>query len=544
MLIGLASIMLIELVYYQYKINTSPLPKLKEYFSAFIYDKVKDGSAYGKKLNVSPTGKPLSPPVLVGTNFIFDKLEWSQRFENVKFVLVVPHGLQSTKQLNVRKKLRTEDFKSVLRLVNFLNSNDKFQAATCENETTVCNGHSCRSPGISRTKTACRFTIRDWTMVIQNAGKMKIFTDRSGLKINGYECNIVDTAFVIRKDVFLKLKLRTRHGENTLYDFFTRSRGNLKIAKLPNCALSRDMNYRDRGYLEGFKEFPDYSLFGRDNKILRVIMPDKIVWTKCSTDKTLCPEKPLMRQQTLLSAVLPICCARVMDEMLVDTVNALKRLAIDYRVVFGTALGAVRSRSIIPWTPDIDLAIKLADYKNKTLFKRLQNVMARKYFVGDYQRNRRAIAHYPAKLDYDTSKLFMGENIKSDVVFSEEVMRAMEELMPLKNNWQERCYVDLYATYPKYAYRFDSSSLVEINGRKYISVANVTGELETWYGEKYMTPALRKSAPREDVQRSDKRKGIKRKVRGRRKGRKKGKGRKGKGKGRKAKRTKNAGINS
>ena len=288
------------------------------------------------------------------------------------------------------------------------------------------------------------------------------------------------------------------------------------------------MNYRDRGYLEGVKEFPDYSLFGRDNKILRVIKSDTIVWTKCTDDKMLCPEKPLMQPQTLSSAVLPICCARVLNKMLEDTANALRKLSIDHRVVFGTALGAIRSKAIIPWTRDVDFAIKLDDYRNKTLFTRLQKVMEKKYFVGDYERNRRVIAHYPAKLDLGTRNLFIGDNIKSDIVFRDEVLKAMERLLPVRNKWQDRCYVDVYATYPKYAYRFNSSSTIVINGKKYVSVGNITGELQTWYGAKYMTPVMKMSAAREDVQKKAKPQGSKRKKRNRRgRGRKKGKGKKG-----------------
>ena len=529
-LIGLFLLVFFELVYYQYKINKPALPKLKKYISSFIYDEVSEERTFKNKLKSS--GR--TPPVLVGTEYVFNEQEWKQRFSRLKYVLLVPHGLQWVKAPNSRKKLMTADFKSVLRLVDFLNSNDKFQAASCANEH-ICGGNFCRL-SMSKAKTICKFDIQRWTMIVDNTGDLETFTDNSGKNAQGYECNIVDTAFVVRKEIFLKLKLRIRHGENTLKDFFVRSKGNIKIAKLTDCAFSKDLNYRDRGYLEGVKEFPDYSLFGRDNKILRIITPDKIEWTKCSSDKRLCPEKPLMQPQSLSSAVLPICCARVLNEMLQDTATALRTLSIDHRVVFGTALGAFRSKAIIPWSRDVDIAIKLVDYKNKTLFKRLQKVMGKKYYVGDYERNRRVIAHYPGKLVFDTSKLFTGGKIKKEIVYGDEVIKAMKQLLPVKNNWQERCYVDIYATYPKYAYRFNSSFNVVINGREYVSVANITGELETWYGAKYMTPVERMSAAREDIRKGErigKRKGKNRR------GREKKKGKRKKGKSRKSKRIEN-----
>ena len=56
-------------------------------------------------------------------------------------------------------------------------------------------------------------------------------------------------------------------------------------------------------------------------------------------------------------------------------------LFLYYRVTYGTLLGAVRSSAIIPYSDDIDLAVRKKDNDNFSRFIALQNHLGSKYRV-------------------------------------------------------------------------------------------------------------------------------------------------------------------
>jgi len=62
-----------------------------------------------------------------------------------------------------------------------------------------------------------------------------------------------------------------------------------------------------------------------------------------------------------------------MDDLLGATVKAMNEIGMDYRVTYGTLLGSVRSKAIIPYSDDIDLAVHKKDNDNFTRFIALQN---------------------------------------------------------------------------------------------------------------------------------------------------------------------------
>lgn len=68
-----------------------------------------------------------------------------------------------------------------------------------------------------------------------------------------------------------------------------------------------------------------------------------------------------------------------MDDLLGATVRAMNDIGMDYRVTYGTLLGAVRSKEIIPYSDDIDLAVHKKDNDNFTRFTALQNHIGSKY---------------------------------------------------------------------------------------------------------------------------------------------------------------------
>lgn len=69
--------------------------------------------------------------------------------------------------------------------------------------------------------------------------------------------------------------------------------------------------------------------------------------------------------------------------MLIDFTRALDKVGIQYRLIYGTLLGAVRSQAIIPWTYDVDISISESDIEKSSTFAALQKELGDQYYVGD-----------------------------------------------------------------------------------------------------------------------------------------------------------------
>ena len=263
----------------------------------------------------------------------------------------------------------------------------------------------------------------------------------------------------------------------------------MKIAKLSNCVFSSELTYADRGILEGTRDFIDYSTLGQLHSILRVVRPDKIEWTKCADDKQFCPEEPLSLRSNTLAASdgFPICCDVVMDDILSATVDAMNKVGIDHRVVYGTLLGAVRSQALIPYSDDVDIAIHKADNDRYASFRLMQHILGPRYFVA-WKTNpptSRVYPHFAATVITDTRRLFKGaESLESAVLFDSRVLNEMQKLLPVQNILLEQRYVDLYPSPESW---FETSSIVTINNRQYLGVSdNVDKFLKSLYGDDYM----------------------------------------------------------
>ena len=96
-------------------------------------------------------------------------------------------------------------------------------------------------------------------------------------------CNILQGPFVIRKRVFHRIGgLLSDLGKITLLEFFLRSKGELKMAKLSNCMCRTSQIMRvDRGSLEGSNRVAEYASFANKHQILRIVTESRIEWTAC-----------------------------------------------------------------------------------------------------------------------------------------------------------------------------------------------------------------------------------------------------------------------
>lgn len=386
--------------------------------------------------------------------------------EAVKYVMIVPDGLDSKQMREGAGALSAaSDREAVRKLTGFLDKHTEFDGATG-----VTSQFQIEGPDETKKlleQSACRFLLKNWTLSIRNSGKIhKLQGARQDEEYQ--ECNITENAFLIRKEHFLELRWRSDYGSLGYLDFFLRSKGTLKLAKLSNCFLGQSLNYIDRGSLEGSKEFTDYSKLGKFHSILRIVLPNKIEWTKCSDDAEFCPEKPTTSQSSnsLVSDGFPICCDVVMDKLLVATVKAMREIGMEYRTTYGTLLGAARSGAIIPYSDDIDLAVRKKDNDNFSRFTALQTRIGSKYRVAWKTKPpmSRVYPHFAASVDINTDKYFEGDGLESKVLFDQKILLEMKKLFPIADSTEERRFVDMYPSPEEW---FNGFSNVTINDRQY-----------------------------------------------------------------------------
>ena len=411
-----------------------------------------------------------------------EKVESRLTNEAVKYVLMVPH-----RQLKGASRPAVTDQQALFKLIRFLDTHSEFDGAT--GTATRRRTERFEKAKESLEESSCRFLVKNWTMIIRNSGQIH-HDIREDSRAGWYqECTIAEGAFLLRKEVFLSLRWRPDCGSMSHLDFFVRSNASLKIAKLLNCFFSPEIVYTDRGLLKGTRDFTDYSTLGQLHSILRIVRPDKVEWTKCADDKQFCPEAPLSSRFNTLAATngFPICCDIVMDDILAATVDALNKVGIDYRVVYGTLLGAVRSRALIPYSDDVDVAIHKADNDRYSSFRLMQHILGSRYFVA-WKMNpptSRVYPHFAPTVLTDTGRLFKEEeSLESEALFDSKILKEMEKLLPVKNDLLEQRYVDLYPSPESWFRKFTH---VTINDRQYLGVSdNVDNILRSWYGDDYM----------------------------------------------------------
>lgn len=429
-----------------------------------------------------------SPVQIIGWDYEPDeRVESRLTKDAVKYVLMVPHKLNSELKSYGVTRMTVRDQQALLNLTKFLDTHAEYDGAT--GITTQRQGVGFDATKESLERSSCRFLVKNWTIIIQNSGQLH--QDTSEFSRSGWyqECNIAEGAFVLRREVFLSLRWRAECGSMSHLDFFVRSNEALRIAKLSDCFFSSELTYTDRGILEGTRDFIDYSTLGQLHNILRIVRPDKIEWTKCADDKQFCPEAPLSSRSNTSAATdgFPICCDVVMDDILSATVDAMNKIGIDYRVVYGTLLGAVRSQALIPYSDDVDVAIHKADNDRYDSFRLMQSILGPRYYVA-WKTNpptSRVYPHFAPTVKTDTRRLFKGKvSLEREALFESKILKEIEKLLPVKNILLEQRYVDLYPSPESW---FEKGTEVTINNRRYLGVSdNVNNFLRDLYGDDYM----------------------------------------------------------
>jgi len=427
--------------------------------------------------------------------------------DKASLLMIFPHS--AIKGENTLEGLKENDQRALRKMSEFLVLMEGYDGATCLHNKQIegfpRNDDINTARNISLESSWCRFITRKWSVNIRNTGLIqkvqlrKLLSNLSSVTDNStfeetivlQNCNILQGPFVIRKEVFHRVGgLLSDFGKITLLEFFVRSKGELKMAKLTNCEWTPEITRVDRGSLEGSNNFPEYASFGNKHQILRIVTENRIEWTACVANWKLCAEKPYVKPQGLPGIAAPICCSAVLGQMLADFTWALNKLGLEYRLIYGTLLGAVRSQAIIPWTHDIDIAISKSAIVNKSTFVALQKELGGLYYVGNsYMDTPRAHMLVPPYIEVDTAPFFDGPyDLEGNALFSDEIDERVKGMLPISDNWRERGYIDLYGGHLVW---MNDSSLVVINNQTFTTVKEVDYELKNWYGESYSEPSVK-----------------------------------------------------
>lgn len=451
---------------------------------------------YSAKSNVSNSSALLSRRDSVAV--IHSDLSYSSAVNNnTLYVLILPF---STKELEIDRVLEDKDKHSVRMLSDFLRSRKQFHGTTCMQQQ---GSHEMKASGnFTLDQSWCRFVKKMWSVHIRNTGPVKNLTLQKSLWLDSdnetgttdalvQTCNIVQGPFVIRKNEFQKIGgLIDGFGKLSLLEFFLRSKGELKIAKLGSCSWTPKIKRADRGNLKGSKEVPEYANFANKHTVLRIVTENRIEWMACVANWKMCPEKPYVEPRGLPGVAAPICCSTVLWKMLSDFVRGLNKLGLEYRIVDGTLLGAVRSKAIIPWTYDVDFALAASVYKNTSTYTALEKVLENQYYIGwSFMNMPRGHILVSPFIDVNTAPYFDGpEDLEGKALFSSELEEAVKGMLPVSQHWRQRGYVDFYEAGQAL---MEGSSNVTINNKQFVTVKDVDKMLSTNYGKNYRQPALK-----------------------------------------------------
>ena len=102
---------------------------------------------------------------------------------------------------------------------------------------------------------------------------------------------------------------------------------------------------------------------------------------RCSKDTKRCFNNKLSPyyQYEYFGENTPVCCATHLYNILKDVTNVLEKNNLEYFISFGTLLGAIRHKGLIPWDTDIDIIIP--EQIKEQIFNTLKDQLDTHYIV-------------------------------------------------------------------------------------------------------------------------------------------------------------------
>ncbi len=101
----------------------------------------------------------------------------------------------------------------------------------------------------------------------------------------------------------------------------------------------------------------------------------------CTTETVRCLENKnsVNYKYHILGKNTPVCCNTHLYEILRDVVSVLEEKKLTYFMTYGTFLGAIRHKGIIPWDTDVDLGVFRQDLDS--IEKVIRDKLSSKYYI-------------------------------------------------------------------------------------------------------------------------------------------------------------------
>jgi hypothetical protein len=188
----------------------------------------------------------------------------------------------------------------------------------------------------------------------------------------------------------------------------------------------------------------------------------------CNSDSLRCGDdkNSVNYKYHLFGKDTPLCCASKLTQLLFFVDKVFRENDLEYFMVYGTFLGAVRHRGIIPWDTDVDLAIKKEDFNQ---------------IVKVLKRSTNELSYYVAKGDNENFiRLFYSKknSLHIDFYITEQDLDTL--YLPESNIIIE---VPLKDIYPLKEYEFYDKKIVGPNTNKFLFI---------FYGEDVLKKVYRK----------------------------------------------------
>lgn len=361
-------------------------------------------------------------------------------------------------------------------------------------ETLMSNDDVLTITGLTNkyTKPMCYITQENWTLYLsQNSTNGKyIKTNYAG---TCHYCDLLPDVFVVKlKPLMTNYDLKFLRSTNSGHLPFFMAIQNHSVycpdVDLSSTVAQIDLTCNNLSSRWG----PDFVLFPKDFDIFRIVIDDeREVWLNCVWSKSAYDLK------------LPIHCSNFLRQYLFDFVEILDKVyKLDYRIVFGTLLGAVRDQDIIPWTPDVDIFVSFdkslseADI-DKIFVRTLHSKTSRRY--SNFHRlshpsNLPVVAIFPAcpllLTHLNASSVAIHNRTRNDMI-----SRIISDYDFDVLNHRSSGYIDIYhRTFPWFKSNmyylnaiYENPNYVKIHNRIFKGAKDPAALSQTLYGAKAIT---------------------------------------------------------